>query len=105
MGCLDLPSWYRNNNTNGVTFTNQSAGYVRYSKINSNMGNSGINCAQNSNPIIRPNNQLKYNTPAGLSGDYNSLPEMGSLGQNGNNSISNSDDDAWSENSNRVNTL
>jgi hypothetical protein len=33
------------------------------------------------------------------------LPEMGSLGQNGNNSISNSDDDAWSENSNRVNTL
>jgi len=93
------------NNTNGVTFINQSSGYVRYSKINSNMGNSGINCAQNSNPIIRPNNQLKYNTPAGLYGDYNSLPELGSWAYNGNNSISNSYDDVWSENSNRVYAL
>jgi tetratricopeptide (TPR) repeat protein len=90
------------NNTNGITFDNQSSGYVRYSKINSNSGNSGINCSQNSNPIIRSYNQIKYNAPAGLYGDYNSLPELGNWGQYGNNSISNSYDDVWSENSNSV---
>ena len=93
------------NNTNGITFDNQSSGYVRYSKINSNLGNCGINCSQNSNPIIRSYNQIKYNAPAGLYGDYNSLPEMGSWANYGNNSIVNSYDDVWSENSNSVYAL
>jgi|GEM_PF-3143890 len=93
------------NNTNGLTFDNQSSGYVRYSKINSNLGNSGINCSQNSNPIIRSYNQLKNNAPAGLYGDYNSLPELGSWANYGNNSIVNSYDDVWSENSNSVYAL
>ncbi len=94
------------NNSNGLTFDNQSAGYVRYSKVKTNSSSGGIICSQNSNPVIRPNNQIKDNTPTGLTGDYNSLPELGTSGQHGNNSISNSYyDDVYSDNSNTVYAL
>jgi len=86
----------------GIKYDNQSGGYVQNSTISS-CTNNGIECSQNSNPTIRPYNRIWNNVAAGVTGDGNSLPELGTLWNYGNNSIKdNYPDEIWSTNSNTV---
>jgi|GEM_PF-2932640 len=89
-------------NSTGIKYDNQSSGYVKYSTISS-ATSSGIECAQNSNPTIRSYNRIWSNCATGVYGDYNSLPELGTLSYYGNNSIKNNyPDEVWSDNSNSL---
>jgi tetratricopeptide (TPR) repeat protein len=91
------------NNYNGISYDNFSSGYVKNSTISYCYGGCGINCSQYSDPTLKPYNRIWNNTPSGVYGNYNSIPELGTTYNHGNNSIKNNyPDEVWSDNSNTV---
>jgi TolA-binding protein len=84
-------------NTVGMRFENQSDGstIVRGNVVAEN-NDTGIECIQYSDPLVFPNNVIRYDNFYGVYGDNTSAPDLGRYSDQGHNSIYYNGDDVWS---------
>jgi len=99
---LDMDYCTFSSNGWAINYDDESYGTIQYTSVSSS-STYGIYCTQNSTPTIRPYNRIWNNSGTAICGDDDSLPDLGTYYNGGNNSIKNNyPDDIWSDNSNTV---